>query len=407
MLCSQVTGEMGTFARCWALARRLAQRGHAVAIVSASRQRQLGIRASVASGLIVYEVGGIGPRKLRQTGLDPSDLVTRLLGLARAFDIVHAFSHRPVVAVHATMLKRSGLPLVFDWADLNGFGGYADHRPGAHGRLVGAIDSWLERAMVRAADAVTPISSFLAERAVEFGVAEQAVWLLPPGADVENVFPLDRDGARRALGIPNDIEVVGFAGFHHWDADLVAATVTRLFRRVPTLRLATAGPAGSFIDRQLDAIWRGRLLRFPTLRGARYRQFLASCDVLVLPYPRRRYNLARYPNKIGDYLASGRAIVTNRTGDMGELLARSQSALLVGETPEELSEGVAACLRNDRLRATLGSRARTLAETECSWGRVTARLERAYEATLRRPTGPRRSAIRELEVVVGTGFEPV
>lgn len=387
MLCSQVTGEMGTFARCWALARGLVRRGHTVTVVAASRKRRLGARASAGSDLVVYEVGGIGPRKLRQTGIDPSDLVTRLAALPRAFDIVHAFSHRPVVAFHAALLKRAGIPLVFDWADLNGFGGYASYRHGPLGWLVGAADAWLERAMVRTADAVTAISSYLAKQAVQLGVAKHAVWPLPPGADVENVFPLDRDEARRALGIPSDIAVVGFAGFHHWDAELVAATATYLFARSPRLWLATAGPTGSVIQRRLDATWRGRVLRFPTLRGVRYRQFLASCDVLLLPYPLRRYNLARYPNKIGDYLASGRPIVTNQTGDMGELLARHQAALLVGETAKDLGEGVAACLHDEHLRATLGSRARTLAETDFHWDRVAGQLEMAYYATLRHTRG--------------------
>lgn len=57
MLCSQVRGEMGTFARCWALARGLIRRGHTVTVVAASRKRRLGARAGTRSALVVYEVG--------------------------------------------------------------------------------------------------------------------------------------------------------------------------------------------------------------------------------------------------------------------------------------------------------------------------------------------------------------
>jgi glycosyltransferase involved in cell wall biosynthesis len=384
MLCSQITGEMGTFARSAALARQLDRRGHTVAIVTVSGTPRLGVRRRAIHAPLVLEVGGLAPRKVRQMGLDPSDLLTRLLALPRHVDIVHAFSYRPTAAVHAALLRQQGIPLLYDWADLVGRGGYASERRDLLGRLIGAFDDRLERAMVRGSDGVTAISSFLARRARRLGVDPQAVWILPPGVDVEAMPLVEQRKARAALGLAPDALIVGFAGFHRWDLDLVAGALIQLFPRYPRLSLVVGGPAGATIERHLGDRWRHRLVRFPALFGERYRDLLASADVLLLPYPRRRYNVARYPNKIGEYLAAGRAIVTNRTGDMGELLDRTGAALLVGESPEELAAGVARCLEDRDLRTTLGERGRSVAETAFGWDRVAERLEQAYQTTIAR-----------------------
>ncbi|MCS6800669.1 MAG: glycosyltransferase [Chloroflexota bacterium] len=381
MLCSQIAGETGEFARAAALAKHLGRRGHEVTVVAASTTRHVGGRHVLREGVSCWEAGGLGPRKLRQTGVDPTEIATRLLVSDRAFDVVHAFSPRPTAAWHAARLRRSGVPLVYDWADLLGFGGFASQRRGVIGYVIGLIDTRLEEAIVTSADSVTAISTFLARRALRLRAPRGGVWLLPPGADSEAIFPVDQRAARRALGIPQGCLLVGFAGFHRLDVDLLAAVLARLSPRYPALRLAVAGPSGAFLQRQLDPRWRDRLIRFPSLSGERYRNFLGCADVLLLPYPGRRYNLARYPHKIGEYLASGRAIVTNPTGDMGALLARHSAALLVEETAAGLAEGVARCLEDERLRQELGRRARALAETEFRWERVAARLEEAYIAT--------------------------
>ncbi|GIW06839.1 MAG: D-inositol 3-phosphate glycosyltransferase [Dehalococcoidia bacterium] len=382
MLCSQITGETGSFARTAALGRCLQHRGHEVTILTASPRPGVGVHPVNGACPRVLEAGGLAPRKVRSMGLDPTELINRIAGVTADVDVVHVFSHRPTVAGHVAWFRRRRIPVLYDWADLVGRGGLASNRRDPLGRLLGVIDDWLERAMVRSADGITAITTFLAKRAVSQGIAPTAVWHIPAGADVSGITPQDRRLARQAIGLPVDSTIVGFAGFHRWDADLVADTLAHMFPRNPALIFTAAGPAAGFIQRRLHPRWRSRMVRFPALYGLDYVRWLASADVLLLPYPHRSYNVARFPNKLGDYLAAGRAIVTNRTGDMGAMLDGSGAALLVGESPQELAEGISRCLADSQLRESLERQSREFAETAFRWDMVAARLETAYAETI-------------------------
>lgn len=84
----------------------------------------------------------------------------------------------------------------------------------------------------------------------------------------------------------------------------------------------------------------------------------------MLPYLSSPVNRGRFPNKFGDYLAAGRPIITHRTGDLGELVAREQVGVLASEDPPEFTRLMLDLFQSPAVLDQLGHRARQFAEKE-------------------------------------------
>src|SRR5262249_9737390 len=96
-------------------------------------------------------------------------------------------------------------------------------------------------------------------------------------------------------------------------------------------------------------------------------RYLASADVCVLPLDNTLNNRARWPNKVADFLACGRATVTNDVGDVGELFKSHDIGMLAQQEDESLARAVIQLLRTPELAVTLGDNARKLMISEWDW----------------------------------------
>mgnify|MGYP001558243720 FL=1 len=103
---------------------------------------------------------------------------------------------------------------------------------------------------------------------------------------------------------------------------------------------------------------------------------------MVLPYTNREINTNRYPNKIGDYLASGRPIVTNPTGDLARLFNDYHIGAVASESPVGFSRVIMRLLKDTKKRRLMGRAARRLAEGEFSWRRSAESLCTFYVSIL-------------------------
>ena len=103
---------------------------------------------------------------------------------------------------------------------------------------------------------------------------------------------------------------------------------------------------------------------------------------MCLPYTHKTINLGRYPNKIGDYLAAGKPIVTNPTGDMKNLFNKTKIGILVKESPIKMAKAINQLLKNKRLQYQYGKNARKLAEDNLSWLKLSKNLQKYYLSVL-------------------------
>jgi len=377
----------GSAVRALSLARPLARRGHEVTVVAARGEPGLSALSDAVDGVTLLQPADVAPRRLRNGGLSPLDLAGRLW-LARRFeaDVVHAFEPRPTATLPALLLRRRlGIPYVADWADLWGPDGMGAIWPPFERRTLGAFDGWLQERTRRSADAVTAISSNLAQRAVALGVPSDRVQLLRVGANDDTFRPGDPVVARRRLGLPADALVAVHTGFAPFDDHLLADSWVQVARVEPRAFMLTAGRRVEALDRAAARAGSvARVRQLGTLAYADLGAVMAAGDVMLLPYASNPHNDARFPNRLGDYAAAGRPVVTNPTGDLAALIESERIGRLAEPTPAAMAAAVVALLHDDEERLAMGRRARAYAEGKGSWRARAIELEELYEELVRR-----------------------
>ena len=319
-----------------------------------------------------------------RSGWDPWNVVSRI-GWAhgRQFDLVHAFESRPTSILPALYWqRRRGTPLILDWCDWFGRGGSVEERPSRLVRLVlRPVETFFEDSFRTWADGTTVINSFLHHRATELGVAPETILHLPNGSDVEELHPIPQTEARRALGWPQDVLIIGYIGaIFDRDAVLMAQAFDQIRRVEPRARLLLVGYCNVAVEELVavpDAVWRVGRVHYDEIN-----RYLAACDVCWLPLRDSGANRGRYPLKINDYMAVGRPVVATAVGDVADLVRRGEFGLLASDQPDDLAHQVLALLRDPLRGEAMGQRARQLAEAEFTWDRIGGRLEGFYQQVL-------------------------
>jgi len=380
-----VAHTRGTFFRAYALAGQLTLLGHEVTLITTSARSRFWVHSTVSAGVTVVESPAILPGRAR-SGWDPFDVVRRVLVCRSprlsSVDLIHAFDSRPTVIIPAlAMRKRSNAGLVIDWADWWGRGGTIEERPTSDvlRSLVRRPETYFEESFRTRADATTVISHALRDRAVGLGVPSETISVLPSGSDIESIRPLDRAEARRVSRLPEQGPIIGYLGAAlRRDQDLLATTITALVNRRDDLQFLLIGNSNVPMPEH------PRIIRTGFVPHHRLPYLLGACDVFLLPLVDSIANRGRWPSKINDYIAAGRPVVASGVGDIADLFARGKIGKLAGSETEGL---VTACLElvdDPGQAAEIGKNARSLAETELSWSRISAGFLAAYEGALKR-----------------------
>jgi len=385
LLTHNAAGIGGSYQRAWGLGRALAGRGHEVHLMAARARPGLRPRRTLEDGVRIWEAPDVFPFRIRHAGLSPLDVAGRLASSARLqVDVVHSFDHRPACSLVALAARRGGHCIwVADRADRWGFGGIAGQRNAVSRATLGRFDDYLERRIYRSAQAATAASRDLAQEVVSAGLRRERVAWIPPGANPDLIRPMGKEVARGQCAIPLAAVVMVHIGFAGYDEDLLAESFARLAAREPSAILVTSGRVGDAFrgilrSYGLQGRWRDMgVVAYRDLGGV-----LACADLLILPYRDRPLNRGRFPNKLGDYLASGRPVVTNPTGDMADLVREEGFGLLAEETPEAMAAAAADLLKRPELREEMGRRGRALAEGRLGWPSLAATVERLYSKVL-------------------------
>ncbi len=375
-----------TFFRCIHFARHLVERGHDITIYTIHPHRRSGIEESHIHGVRVVQfpdwLWGIG-----RSGWDLYDLQQRLQRIkGETYDLVHAFDSRPVVIHPARALQKRGVPMVLDWADWWGRGGIIEERNNPLLRWsFGAIETWYEEHFRTLADATTVISEALKQRAIRLGVNPDTILKLNSGADVEHLHVVDKQEARKALGFSPDWKMFGFMGFVHFDLDLVLQAFTRIYRAHPEARLLLAGKPSPLVAQWIRQEGLGAaILDLGVVPYDRLPQTLGCADVFLLPFARKQANIGRWPNKVGDYMAMGRPIITSPVGEMETLFKAEPIGRLADDRADAFADAAWAVAADAQACSTMGAAARTAAELRYSWKFLADQLHDFYQGVVER-----------------------
>jgi glycosyltransferase involved in cell wall biosynthesis len=382
MLTHNFADLRSSFVRAFSLAAPLVEMGHEVTLIGSAMRPGLRCHKTVKRGVRILQLGGITYDRMRNGGLDPVDSLRRVRhALTADYDLIHGFEHRLAVSLPA-LCGRYGRhrPFISDWVDLWGLNGGIALERGLPTRLtLGVIDHLVESNLRRFADGVTVISKHLMALALANGVAHSSIRLVQVGANTDLIRPLDAAAMRLRYGLPEDAPVLVHIGFAPYDSALLAETFILLARANPRLRLLLAGtPMPILQEKVKQAGVHSQVHYAGVVPYEELEQVLACGDVMMLPLSNRTLNVARFPNKFGDYLAAGRPIATNQTGEVGEIVVKEGVGVAAPDHPQAYARAVAQLLDNPAQRAQMGARARQLAEDRLSWRALAKETEVLY-----------------------------
>jgi glycosyltransferase involved in cell wall biosynthesis len=367
---------LGTYFRCLNLARTLGRRGHEVTIICASRGNfDLRIRRKqVGDGVTVVTLPRVRIHEYH-TGHFFRGVLGSILAVTHPFDLIHAFAvAQPATALPAIASRvRPGTPLAVDWDDA-WTGGFALSHPPVVQKVLKAFE-WR---VPRLSRAVTVVSQFLQKQAVaDVGISPERVFVVPNGADVNAIQPVDRQTARSRLNLPPDIPILMSVGHTYMGTLTAMVEAIRSIRtHIPEAMLYIVGRPGSI---HYEAYEEPGVVFTGEQPFSSIPYYLGAADVLLMPMQDSAIDQARFPIRLGDYLASGRPIVANAVGEVGRILRQYDCGIAVeGDNPSDIALAALKLLNNAGLAASLSVKAREVAEGPLSWESIGAELERIY-----------------------------
>jgi glycosyltransferase involved in cell wall biosynthesis len=276
---------------------------------------------------------------------------------------------------------RTGAPLFLEY---NG----SEVWIGKHWDMSGMIPllERFERLNLDAAARIFVVSEVERRNLLRAGIADERIVVNPNGVDAETFRP-DIGGAaiRRELGVRQDKVLAGFVGtFGPWHGVLTLAEAITLLPDDCAVRflLVGAGRLRDEVERTVRAAGKSERVIFAgQVEHERVPLLLDACDILLSPHVPLADGSEFFgsPTKLFEYMAMGKGIIASRLGQIGEVLADNETALLVAPgNAQELSEAILRLARSRELRESLGAAARRVAVERHTWQHNAGRVLDSY-----------------------------
>jgi glycosyltransferase involved in cell wall biosynthesis len=249
----------------------------------------------------------------------------------------------------------------------------------------------VERLNLRAAARVFVVSDVERRNLEAAGVAPEKIVVNPNGVDAERFRP-GTGGARvrEQLGITEDETLVGFVGtFGPWHGVLTLAEAAVSLPHEARVRFLLVG-SGSLREKVETMLREGGAQKRAVFTGSvaheRVPALLDACDVLASPHAPLSDGSEFFgsPTKLFEYMATGKAIVASRLGQIAEVLRDEETALLVAPgDARALRDALLRLAASPELRARLGTAARRACVERHTWAHNAARVLDAYRALVK------------------------
>lgn len=288
---------------------------------------------------------------------------------AFAPDVVLAYWLYPDAFAAMLAARRARLPLVV----------------GARGsdlRVRDAVSRQLTRPVLRGANQVLAVSQDLAEVAVaSYGADADRVRVIPNGCDASLFAPRDQAGARHALGLAGDAQVVLYVGRLVAEKGLLEllAAVRQLARTHPRVQLVLAGDGPMAATLRAAAADAGAppVTFAGPLGPEEVARWMAACDLVTLP----SYSEG-HPNVLVEALACGRPVVATRVGGIPEIVQADDGLLVPPRDIPALAAALGEALGRDWDRARIADR-RSRSWADVAIDTLAACEDAAHEGALR------------------------
>lgn len=370
--------------RSWSLSHLLWQKGHQVTVISGAVNYQTGQHLGDAEGILVsreifdgievlrvgFALPGYHNFLMRILNLFVFMLLTCLISLRLPRpDVIFATSSPITVAIPALLLHWfRGVPIVFEVRDL-----WPDF-PIQYGVLTNSLlirlGYALESLIYRRSKTIVTTSPRMRQRIISKGVDRKRVFCLPIGVDITEFHPnlASQKNVRLELGLSEQDLLVVYAGAHGIPNALDTLVEAAGLLRDDSVHFLLLGDGRYKRALQQQAKHLGvcgRVHFWPSCARRDLGPILANADLCIITARGLEAAQAILPNKLFDYLASGKAVLVNFPGDTADLLTSTGSGMVVRA---EDSEALACAIRdlsvNRPLLHHMGARARQVAEEQ-------------------------------------------
>jgi len=294
-------------------------------------------------------------------------------------DVIYERRYSPKIG--AAVSVATGVPLV---VEVNGL---ADVESATLRKVRGTarprtLRSALRRRFYARASYVVAVDSGIAKELHErYGVPTERIVVVANGADVDRFAPQDPVAARRQIGLPPSVPVVGFVGtLEPWQGlGALVRAAPEVLASVPETRFLIVGdgPVRSEIETAVRTAGCAGAFQFTGLvEHERVPLYLAASDV-CLSLRDIELQVVRYgysPLKLYEYLASGRAVVATPAEGLEFLKEEGCGVFVDLKDPKALATTISDLLLDAPRRKAMGERGRAIAVRQFSWQAVAGRL---------------------------------
>jgi glycosyltransferase involved in cell wall biosynthesis len=227
------------------------------------------------------------------------------------------------------------------------------------------------RCVAECSNGVWTLSEHLSEFWQSRGVPASRILVRPPAV---------REAAFETQGTPLPHSVTYLGNLEHREIDYLLDISAIVKRRIPEYHLTIYGDTTNERRRAVDEAIRSRNLSetislMAAVSPAEVPDILAQSEILVLPRSKGEFSTAGFPNKLGEYLASGRPVVVTRVGDIPKYLQDRVSAFFVEpDDCEAFANAVVEALENRGLAESIGARGRQVAQELLASSSLASRL---------------------------------
>jgi glycosyltransferase involved in cell wall biosynthesis len=222
---------------------------------------------------------------------------------------------------------------------------------------------WLDRVSLRRARKLVSLTSTFRDWAVQRGIRPaKDIAVIPDAFDPMVYRPVLTREARRALGLPAESFIVGYAGltFAYRRLDLLVEAFARIARMSDNALLVVAGGRQAEIDELRD---RARSLALAPERLAtpgqvgpdRVALYLNAADALVIPDTVTQMTAS--PLKLFEYMAVGKPIVCKDMPALREVLGEDSALYFPAGDVDALASALRILMHDPALAASLGEAA--------------------------------------------------
>ena len=378
------------FGRTFMLAKELAKLENKVTFLTSQPANEFifPFKKEMKEGVLIISFPDIVPDFFRRTGFGLlATLFKTIYAIFHKYDIVHSDNgHRP----------SAGLPCLFnrwlrhskyitEWWDYFGKGGQYDKKKIIKKMTHGIYDLLTEMQSKKIADGIVVLSEFTKKRALDNSIIESKVIKINGGSDIDKIkYYSNNEKNKKQFGIPTDSISFFFIGMNKdefYDIIPFIEAVNELKNRI-RINLITTGAILSK-DIKNKYFIGSELIEFGWLDYHEYSEVISCADIFLLVQRDEIINLARWPNKIGDYFAAGRLILTNPVGEVKELLKKYRNSFVVVKPcKDNIIEKILELNKIKNKLCSLGEINREIAIKELSWKIQARKLNDFYKKML-------------------------